>query len=69
MWQERSVEHDGLNRKDIEWRESKETKCRSQTAEGEGSQQVLESRVCLWLQLPLHPGSERMSFLSLWFNV
>lgn len=27
--QERSVERDGLNRKDIEWRGSKETKCRS----------------------------------------
>lgn len=43
MWQvlkkqqEGSVEHDGLNSKDILWRESNETKCRSQTAEGEGS--------------------------------
>lgn len=30
------MEHDGLNRKDAEWREAKEISGRSQTAEREG---------------------------------
>lgn len=30
------MEHDGLNRKDAEWREAKEPRGRSQTAEREG---------------------------------
>lgn len=63
------MEHDGLNRKDAEWREAKETRGRSQTAERAGDMWITESRVCLWLWLPLHPGSELMSFLSLWINV
>lgn len=35
--QDRSVEQDGLNGKDVEWRESQRPKCRSQAAVGEGS--------------------------------
>lgn len=35
--QDKSVEQDGLNGEDVEWRESQGPKCRSQAAEGEGS--------------------------------